>query len=161
MVRTKVVWYIFTLTIILMITGCDKDKSDIKATNETPVVENSTPEMKKVVTAPAAQTVPVQEKKAVQGRILATFIELGSINCVPCKMMAPIVKELEEEYKGKVNVIFYDVWTDEGKPYAMKYGIQAIPTQVFLDKDGNEYFRHTGFFPKEEILKTLAMKGIK
>jgi thioredoxin 1 len=53
------------------------------------------------------------------------------------------------------------VWTEEDRPYAEKYAIRAIPTQVFLDKDGKEYYRHTGFFPKEELIKILKMKGVK
>ena len=89
-----------------------------------------------------------------------TFVEIGSVNCIPCKMMQPIMREIEREYAGQVTVVFHDVWTPQGKPQAMKYGIQAIPTQVFLDKDGKEYYRHVGFFPKEELVKILKMKGV-
>ena len=93
--------------------------------------------------------------------VKVTFIELGSIKCIPCKMMQPIMEEIEEEYEGQVKVVFYDVWTSEGKPYAQKYGIRVIPTQVFLDKDGNEYFRHEGFFAKDELIKILKMEGVE
>jgi len=75
--------------------------------------------------------------------------------------MQPIMEEIEEEYKDQVTVVFYDVWTEEGKPYAEKYKIRLIPTQVFLDKNGKEYFRHEGFFPKEELVKILEMQGVK
>lgn len=92
---------------------------------------------------------------------LVTFIELGSVNCVPCKMMQPVMKEIEEEFGDQVKVIFYDVWTEEGQPYSQKYGIRVIPTQVFLDKHGNEYYRHEGFFPKEEIIEILKMQGVE
>ena len=92
---------------------------------------------------------------------LVTFIELGSIRCIPCKMMQPIVDEIKKEYAGQVNVIFHDVWTEDGQPYAKQYKITVIPTQIFLDKEGNEYFRHTGFFPKDEIIKVLKQKGVK
>ena len=91
----------------------------------------------------------------------ATFVELGSVNCIPCKMMQPVIKEIEEKYTGQVKVVFYDVWKEENKPYAEKYKVQAIPTQVFLDKDGKEFARHIGFFPKEEIDKVLEKQGIK
>jgi thioredoxin 1 len=87
-----------------------------------------------------------------------TFIELGADRCIPCKAMQPIMKEIAAEYKGKVQVVFYDVWKD-GEP-ARKYGIQLIPTQVFIDPKGKEVFRHVGLFPKDEILKMLAEKGI-
>ena len=91
---------------------------------------------------------------------IVTFVELGSVNCVPCRMMQPVMEEIEKEYGSRVKVVFYDVWTPEGEPYAEKYQIRAIPTQVFLDKDGKEFFRHTGFFPKEEIVKVLKKGGI-
>jgi thioredoxin 1 len=49
----------------------------------------------------------------------------------------------------------------EGRPYGEKYGISAIPTQVFMDEKGKEYFRHEGFFPEEELVKVLKMKGVE
>jgi len=93
--------------------------------------------------------------------IKATFIELGSVGCIPCDKMQPIMKEIAEEYKGQVKVIFYDVRTVFGEPYKKKFNIRAIPTQVFLDKDGKEYFRHLGFFAKDELVKVLQMQGVK
>ncbi len=93
--------------------------------------------------------------------IKATFIELGSVGCIPCDKMALIMKEIKEEYKGQVKVIFYDVRTVFGAPYKDKYLVRAIPTQVFLDKDGKEYFRHLGFFAKDELVKVLQMQGVK
>ena len=71
------------------------------------------------------------------------------------------MKEIEKEYKEQVKVIFYDVWTEKGKPYAEKYKIKLIPTQIFLDKDGKEYFRHEGFFPKEALVEVLKKKSVK
>jgi len=94
-------------------------------------------------------------------RIKVTYIELGHGKCIPCKMMQPIVKEIEEEYKGQVKVIDCDVYTEEGSFYAEKYRIRVIPTQVFLDENGKEYFRHEGFFPKEELIEVLKEKGVK
>ena len=93
--------------------------------------------------------------------IKVTFVELGSVGCIPCDKMQPIMKEIEEEYKGQVKVVFHDVKTAEGNPYIKEFGIRAIPTQVFLDKDGNEYFRHLGFFAKDELIKILKMQGVK
>jgi len=87
-----------------------------------------------------------------------TFIELGADRCIPCKAMQPIMKEIAEEYTGKIQVVFYDVWKDP-QP-ARHYRIQLIPTQVFIDQEGKEIFRHVGYFPKEEILQRLSEKGI-
>ena len=90
-----------------------------------------------------------------------TFVELGSVNCVPCKQMQPVMRAIEEKYGEQVDVIFYDVWTEEQKPYAQKYGIKLIPTQVFLDENGKEFHRHEGFYPEGEIDKILQSKGLK
>lgn len=90
-----------------------------------------------------------------------TFIELGSVNCVPCKMMQPVMKSIEEKYGGQVKVVFYDVWTQEQKKYAQLYKIKLIPTQVFLDENGKEFHRHEGFYPEAEIDKLLKSKGLK
>jgi len=90
-----------------------------------------------------------------------TFIELGSVRCIPCQQMQPVMKSIREKYPTQVNVVFHDVWTEAGAPFAKQYGIEAIPTQVFLDKDGKEYYRHVGFFPEEELVKILQQKGVK
>jgi len=89
---------------------------------------------------------------------LVTFIELGADRCIPCKAMQPIMKEIAETYADRVQVVFYDVWKDP-EP-GRKYGIQLIPTQVFVDQKGNEIFRHVGLFPKEEILELLKKHGV-
>jgi thioredoxin 1 len=98
-----------------------------------------------------------EEGKTAEVKI--TFVELGSVNCIPCKQMQPIMRSIEEKYKGQVKVVFHDVWKD--KQPAKDYGIQLIPTQVFLDENGKEFFRHEGFFAEEEIDKLFETKGIK
>ena len=89
-----------------------------------------------------------------------TFIELGSVQCIPCQKMQPVMKSIEEKYGKQVKVIFHDVWTPEGKPFAAKFSIEAIPTQVFLDENGKEFYRHQGYFPEEELVKILKSKGV-
>lgn len=91
----------------------------------------------------------------------ATFVELGSVNCMPCKQMKPVMEAIEKEYAGKVKVVFHDVWTREGRPYGEQYGIRVIPTQVFLDKNGKEIFRHEGYFSKEAVEKVLSDAGVQ
>lgn len=87
-----------------------------------------------------------------------TFIEIGADRCIPCKKMQPIMKEIAAEFAEDVQVVFYDVWKDP-EP-GRKYGIQLIPTQVFVDADGKEVYRHVGLFPKEEILALLKKHGV-
>ncbi|HPR89370.1 MAG TPA: thioredoxin family protein [bacterium] len=99
------------------------------------------------------------KKSASQAKI--TFIELGSVNCIPCKAMQPVMKAIEERYGDQIEVIFYDVWKAEQKKYAQEYHIRLIPTQVFLDAKGKEIFRHEGFFPETEIDALLQSHGLK
>lgn len=89
-----------------------------------------------------------------------TFIELGSVRCIPCREMQTVMKSIEQKYGTQVKIVFHDVWTQEGAPYGQKYGIEAIPTQIFLDKDGKEYFRHTGYFPEKDLTEVLKLKGV-
>lgn len=105
-----------------------------------------------------AQSKEKKDSKTTGAKV--TFVELGSVKCVPCKMMQPVMKNIENKYGSQVKVIFYDVWTEEDKPYGQKYGIRVIPTQVFLDEEGKEFHRHEGFYPEEEIDKILKGKGL-
>jgi len=104
----------------------------------------------------SAQTTTTSAQKPI-----VTFIELGSVHCIPCKAMQPIMEEVRIKYPDQVKVVFHDVWTPKGKPYGQFFKIKVIPTQIFLDKNGNEYFRHEGFFPAEELYKILAKGGVK
>ncbi len=110
-----------------------------------------------LVTVPAS----AQKKTADDSKVKVTFIELGSVNCVPCRQMQSVMKAVEEKYGDQIKVVFYDVWKTEQKHYAQKYGIRLIPTQVFLDADGKEFHRHEGYYPGEEIDKILEAKGLK
>jgi len=107
--------------------------------------------------SPVAKTKAAQVKTAYK----VTFIELGSVRCIPCQKMQVVMKSVEKKYGRQVKILFYDVWTPGGKPFALQYGIDAIPTQVFLDEKGKEFFRHEGYFPEEELVKVLKTKGVK
>ena len=127
-----------------------------------PVVEEARP----VSSSPAQDTSKSEKKLSAQNSIakakekqagpaaptqkLPRLVDLGAKTCVPCKMMAPILEELRNEYKGKLQVEFIDVW--ENQSAGGQYGIRVIPTQIFFDPSGKELFRHVGFMSKEDIL---------
>ena len=73
---------------------------------------------------------PKAEGAKSAGDTLVTFVELGSIRCIPCKMMQPVMRDVESSYAGQVNVVFHDVWTEEGAPYAKKFRIRVIRAGV-------------------------------
>jgi thioredoxin 1 len=127
--------------VILLLTGCGKTESAQNAASE-------------ISTQTAAA-------KAHTGKQLVTFIEIGSVNCIPCNLMQPVMKKVEETFGRQVKVIFYDVWTPAGKPYGEKYNVRAIPTQVYLDADGKEFKRHVGYAPFEDVKEILAKKGVR
>lgn len=90
------------------------------------------------------------------GRV--TMVDLGTDKCVPCKMMAPILEELRKEYDGRASIIFIDVW--KRREQAQRFGIRAIPTQIFYDKEGKEVGRHVGFMDKKNIVEMFKKLGV-
>lgn len=105
--------------------------------------------------AEASASVP---EVPVKGKV--TMVDIGAKKCIPCKMMAPIMEELEKEYDktGKAAIIFIDVW--ENKDQGKKFGIRSIPTQIFYDKEGKEVARHEGFMDKKSIVALLEKLGV-
>lgn len=97
--------------------------------------------------------------KAVPVKGMVTMVDLGAKKCIPCKMMAPILVKLEKDYKGRAAVIFLDVWEDSSP--AKRFGIRAIPTQIFFNKTGEEVYRHEGFMSEKDIVKKLSDMGVK
>ena len=89
---------------------------------------------------------------------LPKLLDLGADKCIPCKLMAPILDEMEKTYAGQMNVEFIDVWKD--KAVGQQYGIRSIPTQIFFDADGNELFRHEGFFPRDDMVAKWKELGV-
>ena len=86
------------------------------------------------------------------------MVDLGAHKCIPCKMMAPIIEELQKEYAGRASIIFIDVW--KNREQAQRFGIRSIPTQIFYDKEGKEVSRHVGFLDKKSIVATFEKLGI-
>lgn len=93
-----------------------------------------------------------------ESKPLPRLIDIGAKKCIPCKMMAPILEELQRDYSDSVSVEFIDVW--ENPSAAQPYRIRTIPTQIFYDAAGQELGRHMGFISKEDILKTFKEFGI-
>ncbi len=97
--------------------------------------------------------------KSIPVKNTVTIVDLGSASCIPCKMMAPILEKLEKKYKGRAAIIFIDLRYQ--REAAQQFGMRAIPTQVFLDKNGREISRHVGFMSEEDIVAQLKAMGVK
>jgi thioredoxin 1 len=90
---------------------------------------------------------------------LPKLLDFGAGTCIPCKAMAPILKELSEEYKGRVAIKVIEVYQEQKLTRAN--GIRLIPTQIFFDSKNQEVFRHEGFMDKEQIKKVFDKMGLK
>ena len=95
---------------------------------------------------------PVTDSLATQS-YKVTFLELGAESCIPCRMMKPIMQDIAAEYPGVVEVIFHDLYRD--REIGQRWNVRVMPTQIFLDSEGREFFRHEGFYPKEELKEML------
>jgi thioredoxin 1 len=108
------------------------------------------------VQAQAATVDDELAKAKSRGKIV--MLEIGSVGCIPCDRMRPVMAKLSENYKGKLEVIFVDVKKDSAS--GRKFRVYAIPTQVFLDKKGKEFHRHIGYYEYEKIAAVLKQAGI-
>jgi thioredoxin 1 len=102
--------------------------------------------------------VPAPASQATSPRAVPRLVDLGSVSCIPCKAMAPILEGLKVEYAGRMEVEFIDVW--KNRDAADAYGVRMIPTQVFFGADGQELARHQGFMGKDEILAQWKAVGV-
>jgi thioredoxin 1 len=99
------------------------------------------------------------ESKEIPVKGEVTMVDLGAASCIPCKMMAPILDKLEKRYRGKAVVIFIDLRYD--RKAVERFGVRAIPTQIFFDRNGKEVNRHIGFMSEEAIVAQLQAMGVQ
>ncbi len=83
---------------------------------------------------------------------LPVLVDFWAAWCVPCKMVAPVVESLAEEFAGKLKVGKLDV--DHHQRAAAQYGIMSIPT-LMVFKNGEPVKKIVGFKPKDEMKKLL------
>lgn len=157
---TKAVFAFCLAAAVVLTGGCGRDEGADQARTETAradtVATYATPGMagSGVEEQRSADVPPGGAKPGGIPRI----VDLGMGKCIPCKMMAPILDELTEEYRGRVIIEVIDIGD---KPEAVKeYGMRIMPTQIFLDAEGNEFWRHEGFLAKEDIVEKLREMGV-
>ncbi len=80
------------------------------------------------------------------------LVDFWATWCGPCRMVAPVVEELAEEYEGRISFAKLDV--DQNPKTAVKYGIMSIPT-LLIFKKGEPISQIVGFRPKKELKRSL------
>ncbi|WP_408636490.1 thioredoxin [Phocaeicola paurosaccharolyticus] len=87
-----------------------------------------------------------------------TIIDFYATWCGPCKRLSPIMEQLAKEYNGKVQ--FYKVDVDKERELATMFGIQSIPSILFIPKKGKPIMAQ-GALPKAELKKTIDSNLLK
>jgi thioredoxin 1 len=84
---------------------------------------------------------------------LPVLVDFTAVWCGPCKMLEPIVKQLAQEWEGKVKVVKLDV--DDNASLAIQYQVMGVPT-LMLFSNGEPLERMTGYQPKQRILAKVS-----
>lgn len=92
-------------------------------------------------------------EKTVLQSATPVIVDFWAPWCGPCKMVAPVLDKLAKEYAGKV--LIAKVNTDDNPEWAMKYGVQGIPTMLFI-AGGKIVHRQVGALPERMLRETLA-----
>lgn len=82
-----------------------------------------------------------------------TFLEFGSTGCSACKQMERVMEQIKAKYPNKVKVVFISVVDSSNKDLMNYFGVSAIPFQVLLDRNGKEFYRHTGYISETDLAK--------
>jgi len=100
----------------------------------------------------AAQVTDATFKQEVLESDVPVLVDFWAPWCGPCRMVAPVVEEISDQYDGKVKVV--KVNTDENPSVASQYGIRSIPT-LMIFKGGQRVDMVVGAVPKTTLANTL------
>jgi thioredoxin len=113
--------------------------------------------IKKIAAKPPDSNTDEEFKKALQSG-KPTLVDFGANSCQPCRLLRPVLKEIDKEVSAKAQILVLDVY--KYQKLASEYKVVFIPTLVFFDAKGKEVFRHVGVLEKEQIISKLKEIGM-
>lgn len=138
----KKILILVTLIITMVTMSCNNSKGSATDSNES----------NKEETSDTAQIM----KELGYDDSLPTLLDFSATWCGPCQQIAPLVHELEATYKNQINFIYVDV--DDDPEMASNFDINAVPTFVLIDAQGNIVDRIEGADPQrlQDVLKSIV-----
>ena len=152
MVKKTLPWIVFILLFALLIIGFSLKDSMNNYLSEL-MINQASPE---IIQSGNALVDSLYNYSANGLNFEMSFLEFGATGCIACKNMESVMEEMDTKYP-RLNVVFLNVVKPESKNLMKLYGISAIPTQVLLDSNGKEFFRHTGYISTNEL--STQIKG--
>lgn len=149
--------YFLMSAVMLLVTGCKPESGkNRKEICETDMTETSQ-EIRNEAVANIADSIRIYFSYPLSDgtKYDYTFLEFGAVGCAPCKKMEKEMETIRKDFAGKVNVRFINLSKKWNKDWADYFKIQTIPTQVILDSQGKEIYRHVGYIPADELKKVF------
>ncbi len=143
--------YIFIAASLFLSSGCGAASETPAPAQPATQIVGSANQLETPTTSSASDTNPLK---------LPRIIDFGSKKCIACKAMEPVLESMAKNHADKFVTEFVDVWVPENQDRARNHEIQSIPTQVFLDSENKEVYRHTGFISEEDVLAKWAELGL-
>lgn len=154
--------YNIGLAVIITLTGsCTGKKSDNVSSGDTAIlseeISNANIDVDNSSAASSTEAGVIKDDEDFVSHTLIenglpSVIDFSATWCGPCQKMKPVFHKLAKEFKDEYNFITIDI--DEYPELASKYHIQAVPTFVFIDEDGEEGDRITGAV-SENVLRDM------
>jgi thioredoxin 1 len=137
--------------------GNEKAEQYMESLKKKATIEIDEKRLQAIAVPPPATNTKEDFQKAV-GSGKPVLVDFGSNDCMPCRLLRPILKDIGKEYAGRAHVLVIDIY--DQKELARQYKVQVVPTLVFFDAKGKEVYRHLGALDKEAIVAKLKEIGM-
>jgi thioredoxin 1 len=151
--KTGVVLYITGLVLFLVLLGVFRDKLNNYASQHIKITSSSSSHQLAEAKIDSAYN---YSKNKLPYQI--TLLEFGTKGCSACKNMELVMEKVKLQYPSTVNVVFINLLLPENRIYMNYFGIATIPTQILLNSEGKEYYRHSGYISFEKLNIHLTSK---